>query len=80
LRALETAPPKWRQPADEDEQIKLCIEWRAYLDDAERKFVFSMLGKRRLGRHQAANLWVIVLKTRTIARRLGGMDDDGDAQ
>jgi hypothetical protein len=71
LRALETAPPEWSEPADEDEQIKLCIEWRPYLDEFERQFVMSLLGKRRLDRHQAAHLWAIVLKTRTVARRIG---------
>jgi len=73
LRALEKSPPEWRQPADEDEQIKLCVNWRAYLDDCEREFVISLLGNRRLGRNQAARLWEIVLKTRTIARRIGGI-------
>jgi hypothetical protein len=71
LRALERAPPEWSEPADEDEQIKLCIDWRAYLDLSDQKFVMSLLSKRRLGRHQAARLWGIVLGLRTVARRLG---------
>lgn len=70
LRA-ERAPPEWRDPVDEDEQIKLCMDWRAYLDDRDRQFIISVVGERRLDRRQAAELWGIVLKLRTIARRLG---------
>jgi hypothetical protein len=67
----KSAPPEWRKPADENEQIKLCMAWRPFLDDWERQFIISLLGERRLNRHQAAELWGIVLKIRTIARRFG---------
>jgi hypothetical protein len=70
LRA-EKAPPEWREPVDEDEQIKLCWNWRAYLDVCERQFIISILGETRLNRHQAADLWGIVIKIRNIARNLG---------
>jgi hypothetical protein len=70
LRA-EKAAPEWREPVDEDEQIKLCWNWRAYLDVCERQFIISILGETRLNRHQAADLWGIVIKIRNIARNLG---------
>jgi hypothetical protein len=65
------APPEWREPEDEDEQIKLCWNWRAYLDVCERQFIISILDESRLNRHQAAELWGIVIKIRNIARNLG---------
>jgi hypothetical protein len=54
-----------------NEQFKLCMDWRPYLDDGDRRFITSLAGERRLDRHQAAELWGIVLKIRTIARGLG---------
>ena len=71
LWCAEKAPPEWRKPADENEQIKLCMYWRPYLDDGDRRFITSLAGERRLDRHQAAELWGIVLKIRTIAHRFG---------
>jgi hypothetical protein len=65
------APPEWREPEDEDEQIKLCWNWRAYLDVCDRQFIISILDESRLNRHQAAELWGIVIKIRNIARNLG---------
>jgi hypothetical protein len=72
LVALDRPLPEWREPVDEDEQIRLCLAWApAYLDSRYRQFIISISAKKHLTKNQSIRLWQMVLALRTLARRLG---------